>query len=65
MLNYFVSEEMYKERMDICNSCENLSEKVKMCSECNCIMPVKAKFAHFYCPIKKWDRDYTLLIKSN
>lgn len=61
MLNYLVSDQLYDERMSICNGCENLNS-VKLCTECKCIMPVKAKFAHFYCPIKKWDRDTSKLI---
>ncbi len=62
MLNYTVTDDKYNERMDICNGCEHLSETIKMCDKCNCIMPVKAKFAHFYCPINKWGRDTTKLI---
>lgn len=61
-LNYFVDDDLYKSRMDECNNCDKLSETVKMCSECKCIMPVKAKFAQFYCPINKWGKDYTKLI---
>jgi hypothetical protein len=61
-LNYFVTDETYTSRMDLCNGCENLSETIKQCSECKCIMPVKAKFAQFSCPINKWGKDYTKLV---
>lgn len=59
-LNYFVNDNIYKERLDACGKCEHYGS-LGMCGKCKCVMPVKAKFAHFYCPIKVWDRDYTKL----
>lgn len=61
-LNYIVSDELYKSRMATCNDCDNLSKTLKMCSECNCLMSVKSKFAQFFCPISKWGKDYTMLV---
>lgn len=65
-LNYFVDDTVYNDRLSICKKCEHYGT-LGMCNECKCIMPVKAKFAQFYCPLKVWDRDYTKLtvIKSN
>ena len=60
-LNYFVSNELYAQRMADCRACENYGE-LGLCSECKCIMPLKAKFAQFECPIKVWSKDYTKLI---
>lgn len=60
-LDYFVSNELYTERLDTCKKCKNY-ETLGMCKECNCIMPIKAKFAHFECPIKIWTKDYTKLV---
>jgi len=60
-LNYFVEDSLYDERMNTCRQCPSYGA-LGVCSECKCVMPVKAKFAHFYCPIKKWDRDYSKLV---
>lgn len=61
ILNYFVSDELYAQRLAACKPCENYGS-LGMCSKCNCIMPVKAKFAQFECPIKIWPRDYAKLV---
>ena len=51
-----VTKKEYKQRLDICYSCEKLVIKTKQCSICNCIMPVKAlmryniKGDHVKCP---------------
>jgi len=59
-LNYFVDDALYTQRLDACKACDNYGA-LGLCSECKCIMPVKAKFAQFQCPIKVWGKDYTKL----
>lgn len=49
-----VSDEVHKERLDICTKCEHYS-KNHFCGQCHCYMPLKTKFAIFHCPIHKWD----------
>jgi hypothetical protein len=48
-----VQTEEQKSRMDICNTCDKLSQ-LKFCSYCNCFMPFKTKFTSATCPINKW-----------
>lgn len=48
-----LNDEEYKKRIDICNSCEFLSES-KSCNKCGCNIELKAKWAEQECPEKKW-----------
>lgn len=47
----------YKNRIEICNGCPNLTEH-STCSLCGCFMPTKAKWATSSCPDDppKWNR---------
>lgn len=47
-----VSQEVYKDRLDICNSCEYL--KGTQCGICGCYVKVKAKWTTENCPKNKW-----------
>lgn len=49
----FSAEEVSKERMEICRSCENLT-KLDFCKMCGCQMNIKTKLARMTCPIGKW-----------
>lgn len=40
-------------RINICESCEFLT-KLKVCSKCNCFMPVKTWLKTKKCPAGKW-----------
>lgn len=46
-------KELAEERYSICKSCPRLTG-LKICSICNCIMPIKVKFAKASCPAGKW-----------
>lgn len=48
-----VSDEIYEERMSICESCEHFTEE-KTCKLCTCQMRTKCQWASSECPIKKW-----------
>jgi len=48
-----VSRDIAQQRYDICKSCPRLTV-LKLCNICNCIMPVKVKFAQAECPAGKW-----------
>ena len=45
-------EEVFKERLETCNSCEHLSGD--KCMKCGCTMSVKCKWGTASCPIDKW-----------
>jgi len=51
----FVSEEQYKARLEMCNTCEARAND--RCADCGCFLAAKAKGAAFHCPRKKWPGD--------
>ena len=53
----FVSDDVYKERTEICRSCEKYNEFENMCNECGCYIPAKAKIILDSCPLSKWSAD--------
>jgi len=48
-----VKKEIAEERYNICKACPRLTG-IKLCSICNCVMPIKVKFAQASCPAGKW-----------
>tara|TARA_R110002012_G_scaffold230276_1_gene402973 strand:- start:7260 stop:7490 length:231 start_codon:yes stop_codon:yes gene_type:complete len=48
------TQEKYKERLTICDSCELLNKKKGTCTVCGCVMSVKAKWDVEKCPENKW-----------
>ena len=53
----FVSEEVQKQRKELCDSCEHKStvfNKIDLCNQCGCIIPAKIKLIDANCPINKW-----------
>lgn len=71
-------EEIYNERMEICNECPSLDvsgEKCAVpgtnpcCGECGCSLSLKARSLASECPLKKWlavlnDAENLLVTKS-
>lgn len=53
----FVSDEVYKERMTTCKSCDKYDELENRCMECGCYVPGKAKIILDSCPLDKWGVD--------
>jgi hypothetical protein len=47
------SDNVRKERLDICSKCEFLDIS-KYCKVCGCFLPAKTYFKNFSCPIEKW-----------
>ena len=54
--NIISSEELQKQRLNICKFCENNKTTVKIdtCSLCGCFVSTKVKFEKSQCPIGKW-----------
>jgi hypothetical protein len=50
-----VSAEVAAERLSICKACPELIKATKQCKKCGCIMNLKVKLPHAFCPIDKWD----------
>lgn len=49
-----VSEDVYLQRMSICNTCEFFRNEDKRCTQCGCFMETKTRFKKAYCPVEKW-----------
>lgn len=61
MINkYLTNKKVYKERLDICKSCEYYFKPTGTCKKCGCFMRVKAKLSTLSCPIKRWIRTSVL-----
>ena len=52
------SEELYKARLEVCDTCDKRSGD--RCIECGCNLPAKAKWATSDCPIGKWPKEEDL-----
>ena len=50
----FASDEIYRERLSICKSCDKYKELENECAECGCYIPMKAKIILDSCPLEKW-----------
>jgi hypothetical protein len=42
------------ERLKACGSCDHYRKRLRQCSLCNCIMPVKVRFQKASCPDGRW-----------
>jgi|APGre2960657423_1045063.scaffolds.fasta_scaffold840642_1 hypothetical protein len=51
---FFVNNNEYIERLNICKSCENFHSKFKVCNKCGCFMPAKCKLSKSKCPKNFW-----------
>jgi len=49
-----VIKSIAEERFGICKNCPRLTS-LKICNICNCVMPIKVKFAKAACPAGKWN----------
>ncbi|MBO5246284.1 MAG: hypothetical protein J6B28_03385 [Eubacterium sp.] len=50
-----VSEEVYEQRLAVCQSCEKLLAGT--CNACGCYVELRAIAKVSHCPKKKWDGD--------
>tara|TARA_B100001996_G_C18493036_1_gene528403 strand:- start:420 stop:605 length:186 start_codon:yes stop_codon:yes gene_type:complete len=44
----------YSERLEICNSCDELRKSIKQCKICGCFVVAKTAMPSAKCPIDKW-----------
>ncbi len=52
--NPFASEQLKKERMDMCRACDQFKRTTQQCRKCGCFMHLKTKMKDAHCPINKW-----------
>ena len=57
MNKFFVSDEIYEERLAICKGCVYYSKILGQCKRCLCSMKLKARLAPMACPQKYWDKS--------
>ena len=50
MNRFFTTDEVYKDRLDICRSCIYYFKPTGQCKRCLCFMKVKARLAPMACP---------------
>jgi hypothetical protein len=53
---FFTSEDVYKDRMSICRSCNYYFKLTGQCKVCKCFMKLKARIAPLECPKKYWTK---------
>tara|TARA_R110001599_G_scaffold21264_2_gene79577 strand:+ start:162 stop:563 length:402 start_codon:yes stop_codon:yes gene_type:complete len=56
MNKFFVSDEIYEERLAICRECVYYFKPTGNCKRCLCFMKLKARLAPMSCPQKYWDK---------
>lgn len=60
MNRFFTSDEVYKDRLDICRSCIYYFKPTGQCKRCLCFMKIKARLAPMACPEKYWNKTTTI-----
>lgn len=53
-MKFFVSNEIYNDRIAICKSCKYYFKLTGNCKRCGCFMKIKARLATLSCPEKYW-----------
>ena len=56
MSNFFVKDEVYEERMEICRGCVFYKKLLGNCSVCKCFMKIKSRISVMECPQKYWGK---------
>tara|TARA_R110000751_G_scaffold78371_1_gene158081 strand:+ start:716 stop:1120 length:405 start_codon:yes stop_codon:yes gene_type:complete len=56
MNKFFVTDEVYKDRMAVCKSCIYYSKVLGNCTVCKCFMKIKSRISSQSCPQKFWDK---------
>ena len=54
MNKFFVTDEIYKDRIAICKECVYYSKALGQCKRCLCFMKIKARIGGQECPQKYW-----------
>lgn len=60
-----VSDELQKQRIDICHQCPHFYKPSTTCKKCGCFMSIKTWWPRQSCPIGKWGPDPNFLEDSN
>ena len=60
MNRFFTSDEVYKDRLEICKACNYYFKPTGQCKKCLCFMKIKARLAPMACPVKYWNKTTTI-----
>ncbi len=55
-MKFFVKEEIYKDRIELCKSCVYYFKPTGSCKVCKCFMKIKARLAPMSCPQGYWNK---------
>jgi hypothetical protein len=56
MNKFFVTDEVYKDRLSICKECVYYFKPTGSCKICLCFMSIKARIGTLECPQKYWGK---------
>ena len=56
MNKFFVPDNVYKDRIEICKGCVYYFNPTGTCKDCGCFMKIKARLAPMACSQKKWNK---------
>jgi len=56
MNKFFVPNNVYEDRLEICKSCVYYFKPTGTCKDCGCFMKIKARLAPMGCGQKKWQK---------
>tara|TARA_Y100000401_G_C8302585_1_gene215031 strand:- start:511 stop:912 length:402 start_codon:yes stop_codon:yes gene_type:complete len=62
-MKFFVTEDIYNDRIKICKGCDHYFKPTGNCKICKCFMKIKARLAPMSCPKKYWNK--TTEVKAN
>jgi hypothetical protein len=48
------TDEVYKSRIEICQTCDHFNKTTVTCNKCGCFMKLKTRLVSAHCPIDKW-----------
>jgi NAD-dependent dihydropyrimidine dehydrogenase PreA subunit len=60
MNRFFVTDEIYNDRIAICKECIYYSKPLGQCKRCLCFMKIKARIAPMECPQKYWGKSLVM-----
>ena len=60
MNKFFVTDEIYKDRIAICKECVYYSKPLGQCKRCLCFMKIKARIGGQECPQKFWEKSMVM-----
>ena len=64
MSKFLAPENVYKDRIKICQSCEFYFKLTGNCRVCGCFMSLKARIGALECPKKYWGKTTEVTIKE-